>query len=377
MRALYTHLKPGICDDGKNVPHHRHAENISIEMMLYIDLYLAVQDILTPLETPSQETPSQESPSQETPAEETSAQVRKVRKDYHDLWQYVARNGRVHRMLKAPFVQVKRDRTILTSFLRDPLIAEESLVWLSSDPIWYFRVADAKLKEGREDQTESLRSRNRYDFITMNPFLAGMILFVAVHTTCDLSLLTQNTDGLVLGYAYLFNFLQQAHSANKAASSDKLLTREWEDLETAIALFGESTFFKSNRPITLDMCTQRLLLQRELPALLFPLDILQSRCFEINKKFFAALSSTMTQSKIHLELWMNWQEKGTIPINLLFYERGYHKQSQALGPIPKDVIGVYSLPMHEAAEVITDYLDELRRDGCIAQCKSVLNNIAK
>ncbi|KAI4696621.1 uncharacterized protein J4E88_000798 [Alternaria novae-zelandiae] len=478
-KAWYTHLKRGISDDGKDVPHHRYAKDISIEMMLYTDLYLAVQDILTPLESPSQESPSQESPSQETlsqetpaeetPAEETPAQVRK---DYHDLWKYVRREGRVHRLLKAPFIQGKRERAMLTSFFRDPLVAERRLSWLSSDPIWVARAESAKKEEHWEVMPHSLYNRNCYDFITMNPFLAGLILFVAVHATCDLSLLTQNTDGLVLGYAHLFNFLRQAHSANNADSSEKLLTREWEDMEAAIDLLGESNFFKGNRPIALDMCIQRLLrahgmkasdlardagrvkkgtraydsgqisaistpltnlifsdggpskttflnitnqaisellmqeaetyasdtldpkiikgawaagplimfrvlLQRELPALLFPLDTVQSHCSEINKKIFAALDSTMAQPNVRSKLWMNWQKKGTIPVNLLFYERGYHKQSQAPGPIPKDVTGVHSLPIHEAAEIITDYLDELRRKRENAECKTVLDHYAK
>ncbi|KAI4936777.1 uncharacterized protein J4E92_001502 [Alternaria infectoria] len=132
-------------------------------------------------------------------------------------------------------------------------------IW-TSDPIWNSRLASVRQTHGHDEtwSPETYENRNHSDWVTMNPFLAGTISFVVMHAANDLLLLMQNGNGLVLGYAHLYNFLHNAHSANEADSSEKLVTKEWKDIDNAIALLGESVIFMGSRPTALDQCTNRL-----------------------------------------------------------------------------------------------------------------------
>jgi len=58
---------------------------------------------------------------------------------------------------------------------------------------------------------------------------------------------------------------------------------------------------------------------------------------------------------------LDWKEDGAIPANLLWHERTHHKKNMSSGLINQDVTGVHSLPIHEAAEIMTRFLDE--QDG--------------
>jgi len=105
----------------------------------------------------------------------------------------------------------------------------------------------------------------------------------------------------------------------------------------------------------------RVLLQRELPALLFPLEQLHLSCKEPNGWIFEALRSVMTQQHIRPKIMLDWKEDGAIPANLLWHKRTHHKKNQSSGLINQDLTGVHSLPIHEAAEIMTRFLDE--QDG--------------
>ncbi|KAI4714589.1 hypothetical protein J4E89_000270 [Alternaria sp. Ai002NY15] len=235
--AWYTYLNRRNCEDRKPTDQTRYGGNISLEMWLYTDLYLVAQDAVS------------------------SQNPGLVLEDYQNIWTYVDRGGFLQDVLTtSPLLESPWGRTNLNSFFRDPSDAMQRLIWLSSDPIWNSRLASARQTHGHDETWSPItyENRNHSDWVTMNPFLAGTISFVVMHAANDLLLLMQNGNGLVLGYAHLYNFLHNAHSANEADSSEKLVTKEWKDIDNAIALLGESSIFMGSRPTALDQCTNRL-----------------------------------------------------------------------------------------------------------------------
>ncbi|KAI4681815.1 uncharacterized protein J4E84_007411 [Alternaria hordeiaustralica] len=538
----YGYLKRGFDDDLEPKEDYQYGTNISIEMMLYTDLYIGVQDCLVPLvplnkrsdgrndyertlqvvdddqesDKPSdgggdhernpqamddqqrsdkpldgsegdhnrdpQITDDCRDPSEPShDRKDNRKKVASVFADYLETWSHASGHGYIHEVVKGSALFLdNKERSKLKSFFRDPLTMGDSLVWMSNHPIWVTRVKHERKAKGLDEnyQPDELYDRHKGDWIRMNPFLAGTILFVALHAVREVVLLVQNADGLTLGYAHLYNFLRQAHSANRADTADKLLTKTWEDMETVIALLGESSVFRGSRPATLDLCIQRLLrahgmkasdlartngrfkkshtvhvggqislnntplidllfsnggpssttflnitnqailnflmkelkvhtqktsdpeafkkiwsagplvvfrvlLQSELPAFLFPQEKLQRHCSAINTQIFTALYFTMTNPNMQSTLWLDWDDNGAIPMNLLFHERTHHKKTAAVF-IDQNIVAVHGLSIQEAAEIMTNYLDKCvtrgRGDAVFdgtKGCTDIFNEIVK
>ncbi|KAI4679873.1 hypothetical protein J4E81_010278 [Alternaria sp. BMP 2799] len=531
----YGYLKRGFDDDLEAKEDYRYGPNISIEMMLYTDLYIGVQDSQRPLaprnkpsddrkgdherrpqvvndhqvsnkpsdgegdhesnpqvannhqksdkpsddegdlernpqvvdDQESSEKPSDGSegdhnrdPEPSDDSEGNGEETASIVDDYVDLWEHASGNGYIQKVVNERTLLLdNKKRAMLKSFFRDPLTMADSFVWMSGHPIWETRVKHERKAKGLDDgyQPMILYDRCIGDWIKMNPFLAGTISFVALHAVNELMLLLKNADGMILGHAHLYNFLRQAHSANNAESADKLLSKRWEDMETLIALLGESSVFRGSRPATLDLCIQRLLrahgmkasdlartngrfknahtvhvggqispsntplidllfsnggpsstnflnvtnqaildllmnevkvhtqrtldpiavkeiwsggplvmfrvlLQHELPALLFPQEELDTHCSHINTQIFYALNHRMTEPHMRSLLWLDWKDNGAIPINLLFNERCYHKKAAAVYN-DQNIVTVYGLPIQEAAKIMASYLDECVTHG--------------
>jgi hypothetical protein len=86
---------------------------------------------------------------------------------------------------------------------------------------------------------------SQWDWTPNNPFLAGLIAFVATQAVNDLGMVMQNDNGATLAYAHLYNYLPQIHTGYSSKPTS-VLEEEWTDIMSLFKLVGDAGISRVN-----------------------------------------------------------------------------------------------------------------------------------
>ncbi|TEA17734.1 hypothetical protein C8034_v010026 [Colletotrichum sidae] len=107
--------------------------------------------------------------------------------------------------------------------------------WLGRDPIH-----DVKVKEYRESGTVLSADTEKYYLLRNSPVMAGLILYHYRAQLYDIGITVANAWGSMTCSAHLYNALQ----------SERLLQDVWKDMDVAMSLLGQQSFFVGGAPKT-------------------------------------------------------------------------------------------------------------------------------
>lgn len=157
-----------------------------------------------------------------------------------------------------------RSRGKLGSFFRSAEVTQHVKDWLNIDGFWARQAKRKKVMTGERVSSfdEIVFGRKYRDWTRFNQFLGVLIQFVVAQAVCEVRVVFRNLHGCTIPHAHLYNCLRHCRSDSNVTRP--LLDIRWPDVKAFLEILGDSVVFKGDRPRTLHTCANRLMLRHDI-----------------------------------------------------------------------------------------------------------------